>query len=243
MCAKLGLKKIAYDWRQNHVAEFEQEILAYKKHGLEYFAFWSVHETAFELFEKHDLHPQIWITLQSPNSSTQDEKVSAAIQSLLPLVERTRNLGCKLGLYNHGGWGGEPENLVAVCRALREEHNANHVGIVYNFHHAHSRIDDFSELMNLLKPHLLCLNLNGMIRDGDKHGRKILPLGAGESEMQMIQQIVDAGYTGPIGIIGHTQDDVELRLQDNLDGLNWIEAKLAGETVPKPAYQTWQPAN
>ena len=31
MCAKLGLKKVAYDWRQEHVATFEQEILEYKK--------------------------------------------------------------------------------------------------------------------------------------------------------------------------------------------------------------------
>ena len=38
---------------------------------------------------------------------------------LLPLVERTAKMKCKLGLYNHGGWGGEPENLVAVCELLR----------------------------------------------------------------------------------------------------------------------------
>ena len=28
MVAKMGLTKVAYDWRQEHVAEFEQEILA-----------------------------------------------------------------------------------------------------------------------------------------------------------------------------------------------------------------------
>ena len=36
MCAKLGIKRVAYDWRAEHVATFEQEILEYKKHGLEY---------------------------------------------------------------------------------------------------------------------------------------------------------------------------------------------------------------
>jgi hypothetical protein len=39
MVAKMGLKKVAYDWRQEHVAEFEREILAYQKHGIEMFAF------------------------------------------------------------------------------------------------------------------------------------------------------------------------------------------------------------
>ena len=52
---------------------------------------------------------------------------------------------CKLGLYNHGGWGGEPENLVAVCKVLREQHKADHVGIVYNLHHGHGHIDDFAD--------------------------------------------------------------------------------------------------
>ena len=50
MVAKMGLTKVAYDWRQEHVPEFEAEILAYKKHGIEFFAFWSTHDQAFALF-------------------------------------------------------------------------------------------------------------------------------------------------------------------------------------------------
>src|SRR6188508_1577077 len=40
MVAELGLAKIAYDWRAEHVPQFEQEITEYRKHGLEFFAFW-----------------------------------------------------------------------------------------------------------------------------------------------------------------------------------------------------------
>ncbi|MGY8771306.1 MAG: LamG-like jellyroll fold domain-containing protein, partial [Pirellulales bacterium] len=242
MCAKLGLKKIAYDWRNEHVPTFEQEIIEYKKHGLEFFAFWSVHEDAFRLFEKYDLHPQIWVTLSSPKEKTQTEKVKAAAVQLLPLVERTRKMGCQLGLYNHGGWGGEPENMVAVCNYLRQHHDGNHVGIVYNQHHAHSRIDDFSEVIALTKPFLLCLNLNGMNRNGDTQGEKILPLGEGQFDVALLKTIRDSGYNGPIGIIGHTQDDVEQRLQDNLDGLEWILPQLDGQPAgPKPTPRTWSP--
>ena len=123
MCAKLGLKKVAYDWRNEHVTTFEEEILEYKKHGIEYFAFWAGHEEAYKLFQKYDLHPQIWRTLGSPEGATQDELVEAAAKQILPLVEEARKLGCKVGLYNHGGWGGEPENLVAVCEYLRKNHD------------------------------------------------------------------------------------------------------------------------
>ena len=51
MIKRLGLRRVAYDWREEHVPTFEQEILEYKKRGIEYFAFWDVHEAAFKLFE------------------------------------------------------------------------------------------------------------------------------------------------------------------------------------------------
>ena len=78
MVARLGLKKVAYDWRGQHVPMFEEEILQYKKHGIEYFAFWSWHDAMEPLIRKHDIRPQIWRTLGSPGTGTQKEKVAAA---------------------------------------------------------------------------------------------------------------------------------------------------------------------
>ena len=242
MLSRLGLRRVAYDWRQNHVPTFEEEILQYKKHGIEYFAFWSTHEAAFELFQKHGLHPQIWRTLGSPSGANSAERVKKAAEQMLPLVERTRRMDCKLGLYNHGGWGGEPDNMIAVCRYLRQHHQADHVGIVYNLHHGHGHIDDFAQVLEKLKPYLLCMNLNGMTRDGDQRAKKILPLGEGEFDVSLLGTIRDSGYDGPIGIIGHTQDDVEQRLQDNLDGLHWMLPQLEGKSPgPKPNYRTSSP--
>ena len=242
MIADLGLRRVAYDWRQEHVPTFEQEIIEYNKRGLEYFAFWSVHEEAFKLFEKYNLHPQIWQIIPEPTATTQEMKVQAAAEQLLPLVHRSKGLGSKLGLYNHGGWSGEPENLVAVCQYLRKHHDADHVGIVYNLHHAHDVVDRFADVIQAIKPYLLCLNLNGMTADGEANGQKILPLGAGELDLSLLQAIHQSGYSGPIGIIGHTQDDVQLRLQDNLDGFDWLVAQLDGQPAgAKPSYRTWNP--
>ena len=240
MLRRLGMKRVAYDWRQKHVSEFEEEILQYKKHGLEYFAFWGTHPRAFELFKKYDLHPQIWMMIQVPKGKTQQDKIRNASTALLPLVRQTQQAGCKLGLYNHGGWSGEPQNLVAVCEFLRKHHNANHVGIVYNLHHAHDHISDFADVLHLMRPYLHCLNLNGMATNGDQVGKKILPLGTGEHDVRLMKVIARSGYTGPIGIIGHTQDDVELRLADNLDGLDWIRPQLAGNPAgKKPQLRTY----
>ena len=236
MVRQLGITKVAYDWRGEHVPQFEQEILEYKKRGLEYFAFWSVHDEAFRLFEKYRLNPQIWILATSPAGTlTREQQVKEAATKLLPLVERTRKLGSQLGLYNHGGWGGEPENLIAVCEYLRQQHGATHVGIVYNQHHGHSHVDRFAQAMAAMKPYLLCLNLNGLTRDGDKRGMKIQPVGQGELDLPMMKIIAASGYRGPIGIIGHTNDDVELRLRDNLEGLDWLVPQLSGQPAgPKP---------
>lgn len=239
MVAKLGFTKVAYDWRQEHVPQFEQEILEYRKRGLDYFAFWSTHDEAFMLFEKYNLHPQIWVTAPSPSAAPEEERVRRAAAQLVPLVERTKKMGCRLGLYNHGGWGGEPANLVAVCETLRRQHGADHVGIIYNLHHAHDHLDDFGASLARMKPHLLCLNLNGMTRDGERLGKKILPLGQGEFDLPLLRIIRDSGYRGPIGIIGHTQDDVAERLRDNLDGLDWLLPQLDGKPAgPKPQPRT-----
>ena len=240
MIRRLGLRRVAYDWRQRHVPTFEDEILAYKKNDIEFFAFWGAHDKAFELFQKHGLRPQIWQVLGQPTGKTQADRVKAAGEQMLPLVEQTRKLGCKLGLYNHGGWAGEPENMVAVCKYLRKNHDAKHVGIVYNLHHGHNHIDNFGKLLAKMKPYLLCLNLNGMTRNGDQRGQKILPLGEGEFDATLLKTIRRSGYDGPIGIIGHTQDDVELRLRDNLDGLHWLLPQLNGKPAgPKPKFRTF----
>jgi len=220
MLKRLGLKRVAYDWRAQHVKEFEEEILQYKKHGLEFFAFWSAHEEAFRLFKKYKLHPQIWNTLPSPKADTQGKRIEAAAQAMLPLVERTRKLGSKLSLYNHGGWGGEPANLVAVCKYLRQHHKAKHVGIVYNLHHGHGHIADFKQSLKLMQPYLHCLNLNGMNEGAQP---KILSLGRGQHEVAMIATIHKSGYSGPIGILDHRNDtDTEIALKENLEGLEKI---------------------
>ena len=114
------------------------------------------------------------------------------------------------------------------------------VGIVYNLHHGHDHVDRLPAALALMKPHLLCLNLNGMTRDGDKIGKKIIPLGSGELDLGLLKIIRDSGYRGPIGILGHTQNDVEEQLRDNLDGLDWLVAATRWQAClePKPQFRT-----
>ncbi len=229
MLVRLGISRLAYDWRRHHVPTFEEEILQMKRHNVEFFAFWGMHPEFTALMEKHGIRPQIWVMMHAPAEGTHEQKVEEAARRLLPLVEHMGKLGCKVALYNHGGWAGEPENLAAVARWLRDNENADHVGIVYNLHHGHAHVPRFAELLALMQPYLFCLNLNGM---NDDEKPKILPVGQGQHDLALLKIIAESGYTGPIGIIDHRGDtDAEEALRANLDGLKRLLKELGDEAA------------
>jgi sugar phosphate isomerase/epimerase len=241
MLQKLGFKKYAYDWRAEHLPTFDEEVGLLKKAGIELTAVWFPANLGpdakklLEVIQKHGVKPQLWVTMGEPAGKDQAEKVAAAAKTLRPIAEEAGKLGCSVALYNHGGWFGEPENQLAVIESL----SLKNVGIVYNLHHGHDHVGRFAEILKKTGPHLLALNLNGMTKDGEKFGKKILPLGQGELDLALLKAIVASGYKGPIGILGHTQDDAEERLKDNLDGLDWLLPQLAGKDPgPKPKPRT-----
>jgi sugar phosphate isomerase/epimerase len=214
MVADLGLRRVAYDWRKEHVASFETEILQYEKQGIEFFAFWSWHDAIEPLIKKHGISPQIWKSIRA-------DDVASGVAALLRLAEKTKALGLKLGIYNHGGWAGKPANMVAVCKALRAQGHSQ-VGIVYNFHHGHEDIAKFASAFAAMQPYLLCVNLNGM---NDGANPKILGIGQGQHEAALIATVQDSGYSGAIGVLGHIRsEDVRDTLRRNLSGLEKLLA-------------------
>ncbi|MEY5008931.1 MAG: hypothetical protein RLZZ253_70 [Verrucomicrobiota bacterium] len=261
MLERIGLKKFVHDYRSEHVPFFEDEIVAMKKHGIEVFG-WMFSPTPdaqdptklnaqsakhLELFEKHGIKPQLWVIkgggpAQLGSPEEQGKRVASEVASLRTVVTVAASKGLKVGLYNHGGWFGEPENQIEIIEALKKEGFTN-VGIVYNLHHGHGHIARFPQLLQKMLPHLICLNLNGMDIAGDQHGRKILPLGVGTEDLTLLRMIRDSGYKGPIGILNHTGEDAEERLLDNLDGLTWLTTQLAGNPAPTPpTYRSWKSA-
>jgi hypothetical protein len=77
-----------------------------------------------------------------------------------------------------------------------------------------------------MKPYLLCLNLNGMSGKNQQF-QKILPIGRGANEAQMLKVVLEVGYESPIGILGHVASrDVEIVLRENLKGLRELTGKL-----------------
>lgn len=234
MLEHLGIKRLAYDYRAEHVPTWDAELDALKRHGIELTAWWfpgSLNDEAkraLELFRRHGVKPQLWITgggASTKDAAEQAARVEAEAQRVRVIAEAAAPLGCQVALYNHGGWFGEPENQLAIVGRLRRDGITN-VGIVYNFHHGHEHLDRFAELLTEMKPHLLALNLNGMTRGAEQAGKKIMILGEGEEDARLLRVIRDSGWRGPVGILNHTNEDAETRLRANLDGLEKLRAAL-----------------
>jgi Xylose isomerase-like TIM barrel len=247
MLERLGFKHFAYDYRGEHVPTFDAEIAACRKHGVSIDAWWfptSLNPEGkhiLEVCQRNQIQPQLWVMggggpTKSPEE--QQKRIEDEAKRLRPIIDAAAAQGMKVGLYNHGGWFGEPENQLALIEYLQ----APNVGIVYNLHHGHDQLDRLATLLPKMLPHLYVINLNGMVPAGDKHNQKILQLGQGELDLELLKLIRDSGYRGPIGIIGHTPDDAEARLKDNLDGLDWLVGQLNGGAAPaRPTPKTAVP--
>ncbi|MBM3883568.1 MAG: pyrrolo-quinoline quinone [Verrucomicrobia bacterium] len=251
MLDRLGLRLFAYDYRAEHVPTFDAELDALRRHGIQLLAWWfpgTLNDEArlvLDVLERHRVRGvQLWVSGGGDPTRTaaeQEARVAAEAARLKPIAVAAQPLDGWVALYNHGGWFGEPENQIAIVERLRAGGVTN-VGLVYNLHHGHHHWDRFAKLLARMKPHLLALNLNGMVRDGDRSGRKILPLGQGDLDLEWLRIVRDSGWHGPIGILNHTEADAEARLRDNLEGLDWLLAQLEGRAAgPKPTPRTWTP--
>lgn len=247
MLEKLGIHRFAYDWRAEHLPTFETELNELKKHNIELTALWFPADLGadarllLQAIKKHDLHPQLWVMMQINPQADQNKTIASAAATIRPIAVEAQKLQCEVALYNHGGWFGDPENQIAIIEALKNDSVTN-VGMVYNLHHGHEHLAHFGELLAKMKPYLLAVNLNGMTKGGDKTNKKILPLGQGDLDLQLLKTIRDSGYTGPIGILNHTDEDAQARLADNIEGLEWLVGQLDGKAPgPAPKLRSYRP--
>lgn len=231
MLARLGLRKFVYDWREKDVPHFDAEVDALQRHGIALHGFWtpcpadgtrqSRVPEILSLLKRRRLRTELWLSLSFDKgfeALAQAGKVNVTAEAVRRIAGAAGELGCRVGLYNHGGWYGEPENQMEVL----EKAKAANAGIVYNFHHGHDHVARFPRLLAAMKPHLFAVNINGM-----RHGTKILPVGDGDLELEMLRAMVQSGYDGPVGILGHRAEmDAEQALRLNLEGLKRLRARL-----------------
>jgi len=233
MLKELGFESYAYDWRTEHLPEMAREINLARENGIDINAVWmwidnndsignlsGGNQKVLDVLEETGLETQIWMSFPENyfEEMTEEERLAKATNMISYICDEAEKRNCTVGLYNHGGWFGNPDNLVKIVDALPEKE----VGIIFNFHHAHEMLVEYTELVENMMPHLWAVNLNGM----NPEGPKILPIGEGSEEAKMIQILEEKGYDGPYGILGHRTDaDVKLVLQGNIEGLKRLKVQ------------------
>ena len=235
MLKRLKFTQYAYDWRHHHLDSFAEEIKRAKAGKVKIAAVWmwidksvdapgklsADNERLLDIMKASGLKAELWLGFNSNYFDAADDetRIKQGVAMIDYVHKRTRRLVTRIGLYNHGNWFGDPVNQIRILDAAK----LPDVGIVYNFHHAHEQIDRFPELLKRMLPHLFAVNIDGL----SKNGPQILPVGSGEHEAGMLRQLVESGYKGPIGILGHIEtEDVEVVLRRNLEGLVNVAEKL-----------------
>lgn len=226
MLKELGIKMLAYDWREKHVPFFEDEIKALKKNNIRLQAFWYYSgpepekdknfATIINVLKKYNIKTEIWTMItgiENLDNMTQQQKVEAVSRPVKYISGEAASIGCKVGLYNHGGWFGEPENQLAIIEHLKMKN----IGMVYNFSHSETQIHRFPDFYPFILPHLYAINLTGL---QGMNPAKVVPVGKGDVEYKMMKIIENSSYAGPIGIINEDfAEDAKEGLLMNLEGL------------------------
>lgn len=239
MLQRLGFTQYAWDWRSEHLPHLAEEIRLAGELGIRLRAIWlwidrdadglgrlgRDNQFVIDTVRAAGVPVEFWVGFHDNYFAgfNDDERLQRATAMVRFLRDETGKAGATIALYNHGGWFGEPENQLAIIVAV----GAGDVGLVFNFHHAHDMTGRFAALLPRLLPHLRAVNLNGMIPGGPK----VVPVGAGSHERAMIRVLRDSGYRGPIGLLGHVDDDdVEVVLRRNLEGLRQVARELESST-------------
>jgi hypothetical protein len=234
MLKDLDFKGYVYDWRSKHLETFEQEIKAAKANDIAIEGVWmwiddktdKVGELSqdnlkvLEILRKTGLKTTIWLGFNYNffNDLSHREKVMKGASFINFLNDSLQPLGCNIALYNHGDWFGEPENQMEIIEAS----SLDNVSIVYSFHHGHHQVNRFHSMLQNMLPYLCTINLDGM----DLQKGQILTIGEGKYEKEMIAMIIESGFKGKIGIIGHKDEDVKNVLKANLEGLEKLKSEL-----------------
>jgi len=234
MLKDMGFTKYGYEMRSGYPFYLKEEIELAYENGIEITSvfLWlnakrdsigklsSVNKRILNILEDSEAKPTLWLSMSQNYFEGLDEEKSMklALEYVRYIKDKANDVGCKIALYNHHGWFGNPYHQVEIIDSF----NRGALTMVFNFHHAHDYIDHFPAIVSKIKPYLSHVNINGM----KKHGPQILTVGDGDFEYQMVKTLLDEGYEGSWGILGHVEsEDVQKVLSQNDNGFNRLISK------------------
>ena len=85
MLADLGLHQLAYDWRDEHIPQWDEEVAAMRRHNVRIVAWWmapaalnDTNRKILDVVRRHQLKLQFWVLIPDPDPQLpQAERVCA----------------------------------------------------------------------------------------------------------------------------------------------------------------------
>ena len=116
MLEDLAIRQFVYDYRAEHIPQWDEEMEALKRHGINLLGWWfpgslSPEATkALELFRRHQFKPQLWVSggggsIAGVPPEEQARRVAAEVRRLTPVAEAARADGLAVGDEDEGGGG------------------------------------------------------------------------------------------------------------------------------------------
>ena len=143
----------------------------------------------------------VWLYVLSrkhkPSSETGDDRAVQIIRELSDLCQAS---GIRIALYPHTGFYVQRvEDAVRVAKKV----DRKNVGVTFNLCHW-LKVDgpeDLKARLELARPYLFLVTINGADRDGKSWDRLIQTLDRGTLDnVVLLKMLKDLGYTGPIGL-------------------------------------------
>lgn len=269
MLRRIGISKIVWDWRDEHLATFDSELDALRLHQVELAGMWT--PLPMPAFEEPDYAsrfgvvpaaiktliteaarrghtPDLWTQIGFGQPGTPGHvseqshraEVNRAADHLAGLARLARGHGMCVVLTNHGGWAGEPRTLVDVVTELARRGLGN-VGIGFRLQHAHHLIADLDHHLKTMEEHLVAVMLSGADAGAELTGRVILPFGAGSRDRWITHALLESGWRGQLVVHAVGQDDSEWRLLDSLEGWEWSVDRFLRHPRPRPTPRILEP--
>lgn len=269
MLRAIGLTKIIWDWRDEHVDTFEAELDALRKNQIELSGIWTpspmpAHEepeypsrfgvvsarikTLITEAARRGHTPDLWTQIAfggpgTPSALSEQAhraEVMRAADHLTGLARLARGHGMCVVLTNHGGWAGEPRTLVDIVTELVRRGLAN-VGIGFRLQHAHHLIADLDHHIATMREHLVAVMLSGADAGAELTGRVILPFGAGSRDRWVTHALLESGWQGQLVVHAVGNDDSEARLLDSLEGWGWAVDRFLRRPRQRPTPRILEP--
>jgi len=226
MLRRIGITKIIWDWRDEHIETFDAELDALRQHQIELAGIWT--PSPMPAYEEPDYasrfgvvpqriknlitesarrghKPELWTQIAFGESGMPTEvskrvhatEVMRAADHLTGIARLARGHGMRVVLTNHGGWAGEPRTLVDVTKELARRGLGN-VGIGFRLQHAHHLIADLDQHLAAMNEYLVAIMLSGADAGAEATGRMILPFGAGSRDRWVTHAILESGWQGQL---------------------------------------------